>query len=152
MVPGGSWALSDGTVKGTEFPACSVALSIPPPSLSTYMVTLVLLSVIMGGRDHLALSLPCLSTISLQVRWTHCVFFCCGFVLHSYSILSVIHPLSTALHPTWDVSTYLTYASSHLITRAKKYKTGFWWQFYLVRIISELFYKRQSSQEPNTNS
>lgn len=101
MVPGVSWALSDGTLKGTEFLACSVCPFKPThrhrPRSST-MVARVLSSVITGGRAPYRVPAPLPLSHHPSVRWTYCCFLCRGFVFHSYSTPSAIHPLSTVLH------------------------------------------------------
>lgn len=77
MVPGVSWALSDGTVKGTEFPACSVCPSLThhhhrprPPT----MVARVLSAVITGGRAPSRVPAPLPLSHQPSVRWTFCCY------------------------------------------------------------------------------
>ncbi|KAI4797552.1 hypothetical protein KUCAC02_025004, partial [Chaenocephalus aceratus] len=81
LVPG--WALSGGTLKGTEFPACSVFLlnSHTTTDHSTTMVAWVFSTMITGGRAPSREPPPCLPPISSQSAG-HAVtcFLCRGFV------------------------------------------------------------------------
>lgn len=103
-----SWALSEGTWKGTEFPACSLCPFKPshhphhrprPPT----MVARVLSSMITGGRAPSRVPAPLPLSHQPSVLWTCCYLFslswlCLSQLFHALHNPSTVHSTAPPHH------------------------------------------------------